>query len=397
MSNPEWDITPGSTWKPLTDLKKTDIVRLYDALAQSSTREEREAVLRRMIHYPPEYETVYATLIARVNRIFEAAKDDNDCLHKTKCHKYKEFKHVLNEFQGGLFTDSGKPLRLTLKRTPRPSTPRPTTPRPTTPRPTTTTTTTTPSPSPSLFLHYNPDPLPIGRNTYMLNIPDFKLRMFAIMILDRTTDIERKEFIEKYMVIKYENDDSGIPMPADVETLDNVISTILSKLRGNASTQIKTQMLLDYLKRLKNFTLDPALIYVLYPFQDPNPTDLRNIPDVKLRMFAEMILERNTDEERTKFIKKYVHVTDADGEPFPGLLHDIILDILNTSNRETTESKIKNIFVHLLHLKNTTYPEVIRILYPFPVMYPSARRNPSVRRGGGGKRRRRTKKARKLI
>lgn len=236
----------------------------------------------------------------------------------------------------------------------------------------------------------------------MLNIPDFKLRMFAIMILDRTTDIERKEFIEKYMVIKYENDDSGIPMPADVETLDNVISTILSKLGGNASTQIKTQMLLDYLKRLKKFTLDPALIYVLYPFQDPNPTDLRNIPDVKLRMFAEMILERNTDEERTNFIKKYVHVTDADGEPFPGLLSDIIveiLDILNTSNRETTESKIKNIFVHLLHLKkNTTYPEVIRILYPFPVMYPSARRNPSVRRGGGGKRggkrRRRTKKAR---
>jgi hypothetical protein len=128
------------------------------------------------------------------------------------------------------------------------------------------------------------------------------------------------------------------------------------------------------------------------------------MPDWKINRFAEMILERNTDEERTNFIKKYVHVTDADGEPFPGLLSDIIveiLDILNTSNRETTESKIKNIFVHLLYLKTTTYPEVIRILYPFPVMYPSARRNPSVRRGGGGKRggkrRRRTKKARKLI
>ncbi|NBO54155.1 MAG: hypothetical protein EBU84_06095 [Actinobacteria bacterium] len=288
MSNPEWDITPGSTWKPLTDLKKTDIVRMYDALAQSKTKTDREAQMRRMIHYPPEYETVYATLIARVNRIFEAAKD-NDCLHKTKCHKYKEFKHVLNEFQGGLFTDSGKPVRFTTR---------------------------TRSPS-------------------------------------RGTKVPRT------------------PPRGDMH-------------QGTARRPPKTG-------RTPQRHGDPA------PVQPSSANNILNMPDWKINRFGEMILERNTDEERTNFIKKYVHVTDADGEPFPGLLSDIIVDILHIISNwdETTESKIKNIFVHLLYLK--TYPEVIRILYPFPVMYPSARRNPSVRRGGGkrgGKRRRRTKKAR---
>lgn len=387
-----WDINLGSTWKPLTDLKKTDIARLYDALAKSSTREEREAVLRSMIHYPPEYETVFANLIRRVHRIFEAAKD-NDCLHKTKCHKYKEFKHVLNEFQGGLFTDSGKPLRFTLNRRPSSPSPRPTTPRPTTPRPT-----------PSPVLYDNPNPLPIGPKTYMGNIPDFKLRLFATMILDRTTEEEKITFIKKYMVIKYEND-SDMPMPRDVETLDRVILTILSKLRGNASTQIKTQILLDYLKHLKNFTQNPAEIYVLFPLPDPNPaalpigtnTYMGNISDVKLRMVAIMILDLNTVEEKRQFMRKYVHVD----EPFPQLvdeideIDEIIEDIVRTRNHDddvNRESKIKPIYDHLLHLKNT-YPEVIHVLYPFPVMHSNVFGS---RKRRGGKRRRQRRTARKL-
>jgi hypothetical protein len=249
MSNPvpEWHIVKKSTWKPMTDLIKADVVWLYDALAARG-HDDREGILRRMIDYPPEHETTFANLIARVNDIFEK----NECPpanHKNEC--YKELKHVLNDFQGEVYTEHGKPLRFTLKRTPRPST-----------RPTTTTTTPRP------FMYDNPDPLPIGRNTYMWNITDLKLRMFAIMILDRTTDIERKEFIEKYMVIKYEIDDSESPIPADLETLDNVILTILGNIRNNEhkSKEQKTQMLLNYLIKLKNFTSDPALIYVLYPF-----------------------------------------------------------------------------------------------------------------------------------
>ena len=240
----------------------------------------------------------------------------------------------------------------------------------------------------------------------MGNIPDFKLRLFATMILDRTTEEEKITFIKKYMVIKYEND-SDMPMPRDVETLDRVILTILSKLRGNASTQIKTQILLDYLKHLKNFIQDPAEIYVLFPLPDPNPaalpigtnTYMGNISDVKLRMVAIMILDLNTVEEKRQFMRKYVHVD----EPFPQLvdeideIDEIIEDIVRTRNHDddvNRESKIKPIYDHLLHLKNT-YPEVIHVLYPFPVMHSNVFGSRK-RRGGKRRRKQRTKKARKL-
>ena len=267
MSNPNWDIQSRSTWKPTTDLSKTEMVRLYDALVQAESQINREAIMRRMIHYPPEHETVFSNLIQRVHRVFEI----NICRpanYKTKC--YKEFKRVVNEFHGGLFTDSGKPLRFTLKRS----------------SPATATSTAT--------------------------------------------------------------------------------STSTSPQKHSSSARLQPL--------ISNYIL--------------------HMPDWKIKRFAEMILERNTDEEKTNFIKKYVHVIDDDGEPFPGLLRDIIVDIVHISNYYlTTESKIEHIFDHLLHLKNTTYPEVIHVLYPFPVMHPNVfrngRRNPSVRNLGGGIRRKR--------
>ena len=395
MSNPEpeWHIVKKSTWKPITDLSKADVARLYDELAQSSTREEREAVLRRTIHFPY---SMFSNLMKSVNDVFEKHRSCPPADYKHEC--YKELKHVLNDFQRVLkdkriISDSGEPVRLTLNR--RSTTPTPT-PRPPPPRP------TTPSPSPSLFLHYNPDPLPIGPNTYMLKIPDFKLRLFATMILDRTTEEEKITFIKKYMVIQYENDDSDMPMPRDVETLDRVILTILSKLRGNASTQIKTQKLLDYLKQLKNFTQYPASIYVLFPLPDPNPaalpigtnTHMGNIPDFKLRMFAIMILDLNTVEEKRQFMRKYVHVD----EPFPQLvdeIDEIIEDIVNYDDDVNRESKIKPIYDHLLQLKNA-YPVAIHVVYPFPVIHSKYSNEIRSRKRRGGKRRRQRRTARKL-
>lgn len=390
---PEWHIEKKSTWKPITDLSKADVARLYDELAQSSTREEREAVLRRTIHFPY---SMFSNLMKSVNDVFEKHRSCPPADYKHEC--YKELKHVLNDFQRVLkdkriISDSGEPVRFTLNR--RSTTPTPT-PRPTTPRP------TTPSPSPSLFLHYNPDPLPIGPNTYMLKIPDFKLRLFATMILDRTTEEEKITFIKKYMVIQYENDDSDMPMPRDVETLDRVILTILSKLRGNASTQIKTQKLLDYLKQLKNFTQYPASIYVLFPLPDPNPaalpigtnTHMGNIPDFKLRMFAIMILDLNTVEEKRQFMRKYVHVD----EPFPQLvdeIDEIIEDIVNYDDDVNTESKIKFMYDHLLQLKNA-YPVAIHVVYPFPVIHSKYSNEIRSRKRRGGKRRRQRRTARKL-
>jgi len=138
------------------------------------------------------------------------------------------------------------------------------------------------------------------------------------------------------------------------------------------------------------------------PLQPLNSNYIYWLPDWKIKRFAEMISERNTDEQKTRFIKKYVRVTYENGEPFIGSLNDIVSEILEISNDDdlNTESKIEGIFEHLLHLKNTTYPEVIHVLYPFPAVYPDAfnrkRRTPNVRKLGG-KRTQRTKKARKLI
>jgi len=279
MSNPlKWDIQSGSTWKPTTDLSKAEIVRLYDALAQAKNREE---IMRSMIHYSPEHETVFANLIRRVHRTFE----DNACPsanYKTKC--YKELKHVLNEFQGNLFTDSGESVRFTTR-----------------------------VPSPNTLPSSNTLPSP-----------------------------------------------KTVPSPKTLRSRSP--KTLLFSQRDQIH--------------------DPA------PLQPSISNYILHMPHWKIKRFAEMILERNTDEERTNFIKKYVHATDDDGEPFPGLLRDIIVDILHISNcDETTKSKINNIFVHLLHLKNTTYPEVIHILYPFPAMYSNVR---NLGKRGGIRRRRRT-------
>lgn len=396
-----------STWN-INALTKVERMRIHDALAQCSTKKEREAVLRHIFPYHiPTVEPMFSKLIKSVNDVFKKHRGCPPADYKHEC--YKELKLAMNEFQQFLkderiISDSGEPVRFTLNRRSSSPSPRSTTSKPTTPSP---------------VLYDDPKPLSIGPNTYMLNIPDFKLRLFATMILDRTTEEEKITFIKKYMVVKYESDDSDMPMPRDVETLDRVILTILSKLRGNASIQIKTQKLLDYLKQLKHFTQHPVSIYVLFPFPDPNPaalpigqyTDMRNINDLKLRIFATMVSERNTDDEqKRRFIEKYVRVTDENGDPSNELLDDIIEDILGISNDDdlNTESKIKGIFEHLLHLKNTIYPDSIYVLYPFPAVYPDIfnrrRRIPTVRKlgggggGGGGMRQRnqRTKRARKL-
>ena len=264
MSNPkpEWHIVKKSTWKPITDLSKADVARLYDALAQSSTREEREAVLRRTINFPY---SMFSNLIKSMNDVFEKHRSCPPADYKHEC--YKELKPAMNDFQQFLkdkriiSSDSGEPVRFTLKR-----------------RSPVTMPTPTPTPTPVLATSTSPHPAPL---------------------------------------------------------------------------------------------------------QPLNSNYIWHIPDWKIKRFAEMISERNTGEQKRRFIQKYVHVTDEDGEPFIGLLNDIIADILYLSNYDddlTTESKIKRIFDHLLHLKNTTYPEVIHIVYPFPVAYPKVhRRSGSIR------------------
>jgi hypothetical protein len=273
-----------STWN-INALTKVERMRIYDALAQCSTKKEREAVLRHIFPYHiPTVEPMFSKLLKSVNDVFGKHRSCPPADYKHEC--YKELKPAMNDFQQFLkdkriiSSDSGEPVRFTLKRRSPVTT--------TTPKPTT--------PTPVLATSISPHPSP------------------------------------------------------------------LQPLNSN---------------------------YIYW------------LPDWKIKRFAEMISERNTAEQK-RFIQKYVHVTDEDGEPFIGLLNDIIADILYLSNYDddlTTESKIKRIFDHLLHLKNTTYPEVIHVLYPFPAVYPDIfnrrRRIPTVRKlGGGGKTRRKLRRSR---
>ncbi len=247
---------------------------LYDVLVQANN-EDRVAILRRIIDYPPEYESVYANLITHA---FKKIKKDEcpPANYKTEC--YREFKRAVNQFQD-VFTDSGKPLRFTMKR--------------------------------------RSSPIATATAT--------------------ATAVEKRV---------------SSPVP-------------LQPLHSN---------------------------YIFW------------LPDWKIKGFATLISERSTDAEKRRFMQKYLHVTDEDGNPYAGLLNDIIADILKISKDDdndnlTTESKIKSIFEHLLILKNETYPELIYVLYPFPAVHPNIFRNkrriPTVRLlGGGGKTRRKLRRSR---
>lgn len=275
-----------STWN-INALTKVERMRIYDALAQCSTKKEREAVLRHIFPYHiPTVEPMVSKLIKNVNDVFGKHRSCPPADYKHEC--YKELKLAMNEFQQFLkderiISDSGEPVRFTLKR-----------------RSPVTTTTPMPTPPP-------------------------------------------------------------------------VIATSTSR----------------------SISPHPA------PLQPLNSNYIYWLPDWKIKQFAEMISEQKTHQQKRRFIEKYVRVTDENGEPFTGSLNDIVSEILELSNDDdlNTESKIEGIFEHLLHLKNTTYPEVIHVLYPFPAVYPDIfnrrRRIPTVRKlGGGGKTRRKLRRSR---
>jgi hypothetical protein len=241
---------------------------LYDVLVQANNDKDRVAILRRII-YPPEYETVYANLITHA---FKNIKKDEcpPANYKTEC--YREFKRAVNEFQRELFTDSGKPVRFTLKRS-----------------------------SPT-----------------------------ATAIATATAT-----------------------------------ATATSTVKKRVSSPV--------------------------PLRSSQSNNILQMPNWKIKGFAKLISERSTDAEKRRFIQKYLHVTDEDGNPLSPLsdllLNDIIIDMLSYNNAE-------GMFLFLLDLKNNNpYSEqyTYYILYPFPDMHPnvfrSGRRIPNVRLLGGGKRR----------
>lgn len=273
----EVELETKTTWNLHKHLKKVDVIRLYNALTKSSNREKD---IRRMIYFPPEHTSTFSNLIKRITRVF----DKHECPHsnyKNDC--YKEFKHVLNEFQESL-SDSGEPVRFTLIETPTP------TPTKRTPTPTK----RTPNP-----IKRTPNPI-------------------------KRTPTPTK----------------GFPAP-----------------------------------------LPPSENNLIY-----------NLSNLRIKMFIQMILNCKTSEEKREFLQKYFYIFGANDEPFPDLVNDLIVDILET-NSELLDSH----FNYLMSKYGPDQPRdsdytKLHILYPFPVMYGLNRRGRTTHDLGRGGKRRRTRK-----
>lgn len=105
-----------------------------------------------------------------------------------------------------------------------------------------------------------------------------------------------------------------------------------------------------------------------------------------------MILNCKTSEEKREFLQKYFYIFDANDEPFPDLVNDLIVDIL-----ETNSELLDDHFNYLMSKFGPDQPRdsdytKLHILYPFPVMYGLSRRGRTTHVLGRGGKRRRTRK-----
>lgn len=88
-----------STWNVHGKVKQ-----LYGMLHKAKTYNEREEIMRRVIQFPPEYETVFKNLIGDVNNTFMT---DENC--------YSQFKNILLSFQQEVVDESGELIQFKIK------------------------------------------------------------------------------------------------------------------------------------------------------------------------------------------------------------------------------------------------------------------------------------------
>lgn len=167
-----------STWKSRdAGMNKSEIKRLYEELSRIKTSSEREMHMRRMIHFPPEHEPVFANLIKMVNRTFEHCDS-----YKSDC--YKQFRNILNAFQES-FGDSAEAARFTLKRSPTPAAPA---------------TSAAPDTRRSPTTCMMPPPLPPSVQTLVLNLSDLKLEMFVTAFIMCANEAHRKQYCIRFQI-----------------------------------------------------------------------------------------------------------------------------------------------------------------------------------------------------
>ncbi len=260
-SDSEWfkqNVAKKSTWKSRESVLSKGMMKwLYDALVQASNDKDRVAILRRMMDSPPEYETVYTNAITDAFKKFK--KDEcPPANYKTEC--YKEFKRVVNQFRD-LFTDSGKPLRFTLKRR---SSPRA-------------------ASAEAVKKQVSPQrhsPVPLHSSYYnnILQMPNWKIKGFAKLISERSTDAEKRRFIQKYLHVT--DKDGNTLSPSSDALLNDIVINILS----SNDVEVIFADLLEL--KEENAYSEQYAYYIVYPFAEMMHPNVfrsgRRIPNVRL-------------------------------------------------------------------------------------------------------------------
>ena len=265
-----------STWNVHGKIKQ-----LYGLLHKAKTFNEREEIMRRVIQFPPEYESVFKNLIADVNNTFMT---DENC--------YSQFKNILLSFQQEVVDDSGELIHFKIKiKSPSKSPGKPKSPSKSPGKP------KSPSKSPGKLKSPSkspgkpkspskspgkpkspskspgklvptcvlPTPLTHSSQNSVSNLSDLKLGIFCNAFITCSNSSERTKFIKKYIYASKSNGDSFHEFVNDisedmVDTITNVVDEELSE------TQMRNR-LIDHLKYANdNAAKNNESIFILYPF-----------------------------------------------------------------------------------------------------------------------------------
>lgn len=252
-----------STWNPYGGvIKKTEIKKLYDLLHKASTSVEREEIMRNVIRFSPEYESVFKNLIRNINDAFTT---DRNC--------YKQFKDILYSFLDSM-DDSGKSVQFTIKITTgsRSSSRSGSRSKSKSKTPTkalaASPTAAAASPaSETSSMCALPTPLQPSSQNSVSNLSDLKIGIFVTAFLTCAIS-KRDQFIKKYVDVRKSNGESD---PAFVHD----ISEDMNYIRGRDQHLSEVKLRNVLIEHLKDTNADNGEIFILYPFPQIHMTMTR--------------------------------------------------------------------------------------------------------------------------
>ena len=251
--------TTGETMSKSTWNVHRKIKQLYGLLHKAISSNEREEIMRRVIHFPPEYETVFKNLIGLVNNAFMT---DENC--------YKQVKDILLSFQQEVMDDSGELIHFKIKikspiKSPSKSPGKLKSPSKSPGK------TKSPSKSPGKLmpLCLLPTPLTHSSQNSVSNLSDLKLGIFCTAFITCSNSYERTQFIKKYMYASKSNGESFHEFINDI-SVDMVHLSTTDIDEELSDPQMETQMrnrLINHLRYTNTKAAeDDERIFILYPF-----------------------------------------------------------------------------------------------------------------------------------